>query len=62
MIIDNYEEISQRLADEDKPIVMAKIEKTLYDWANEFEGLMIKAERDTFVVLLEKQYMIGLQN
>ncbi len=61
VMIDNYEEIMQRISDEDKPILTAKIEKSLYDWASEFEGLMIKAERDTFVVILEQKYMAKLE-
>lgn len=61
IMIDNYEEIIQRIPDEDKPILTATIEKKLYDWANEFEGLIIKAERDTFVILLEQKYMTKLE-
>lgn len=61
IMIDNYEEIMQRIADEDKPELIAKIEKNLYDWATEFEGLIIKAERDTFVILLEQKYIIKLE-
>ncbi len=61
IMIDNYEEMIQRIPDEDKPILTATIEKKLYDWANEFEGLIIKAERDTFVILLEQKYMTKLE-
>ena len=42
IIIDNYEEIIQRIPTEEKPQVMAKIEKALYDWATDTEGIMIK--------------------
>ena len=61
IMIDNYEEIMQRVSDEDKPVLLAQIEKNLYDWATEFEGLIIKSERDTFVVLLEQKYIIKLE-
>ena len=61
IMIDNYEEIMQRMPDEDKPVLVAQIEKSLYDWAAEFEGLIIKAERDTFVVLLEQKYIGKLE-
>lgn len=57
IMIDNFEEINQRLDDEEKPILLAQIEKTLYDWAASFEGLIIKSERDTFVCILEKKYL-----
>ena len=57
VMIDNYEEIMQRISDEDKPVMIAQIEKTIYDWATEIEGLIVKSERDTFVLLLEKKYI-----
>lgn len=61
IMIDNYEEIMQRIPDEDKPGLTAQIEKNLYDWATEFEGLILKSERDTFVILLEQQYIAKLE-
>ncbi len=61
IMIDNYEEIMQRIPDEEKPIMMAQIEKSLYDWATGFEGLIIKSERDTFVVVLEQKYIAKLE-
>lgn len=57
IMIDNYEEIMQRIASEDRPQIVAQIEKTLYDWANAFEGLIVKSDRDTFVVILEQKYI-----
>lgn len=61
IMIDNYDEIMQRMSDEDKPVITAQIERSLYDWIAEFEGLIIKSERDTFVVLLEQKYMNKLE-
>ncbi len=57
IMIDNYEEIIQRIPDDEKTQLMAEIEKSLYNWASEFKGLILKAERDTFVCIFEKQYM-----
>lgn len=62
IMIDNYEEILQRISPEEKPGVMAEIEKTLYDWAVESEGIMIKTERDTFVYAFEQKYLEEMQN
>ena len=62
IMIDNYEEISQRLEDSDKTGLMAEIEKKLYDWASEFKGLILKSERDTFVCIFEKQYMKEIED
>jgi len=57
IMIDNYEEIMQRISDETRPGIIAKIEKALYDWAGQYEGLIIKADRDTFVLIIERQYL-----
>ncbi len=62
IMIDNYDEIIQRIAAEEKPQVMAEIEKTLYDWSNESEGIMIKTERDTFVYVFEQKHLEEMQN
>ena len=62
IMIDNYDEIIQRIAAEEKPQVMAQIEKTLYDWASETEGIMIKTERETFVYAFEEKHLSQMQN
>ena len=61
IMIDNYEEIMQRISNEEKPQITAKIEKILYDWATEFEGLIVKSDRDTYIVILEQQYIQKLE-
>lgn len=55
MKVDNYDEIIQRISDEEKPQMIAKIEKKIYDWALEFDGLILKSDRDSFVGIFEKQ-------
>ena len=62
IMIDNYEEIMQRVSTEDRAIITATIEKSLYDWASEFKGLIVKSERDTFIVILEQKYLKELEN
>ena len=57
VMIDNYEEILQRIATEEKPQVLAEIEKLLYDWAATTEGKKKKNERDTFVYVFEQKYL-----
>ena len=51
IMIDNYEEIIQRIPDSEKPQLMAEIEKRLYNWASEYNGLILKSERESFVCL-----------
>lgn len=61
IMIDNYEEVNQRIKDEEKPILVAQIEKNIYDWASTFEGLVIKSERDTYVCIFEQRYLEELE-
>lgn len=62
IMIDNYEEIIQRIADDEKPQLIAEIEKRIYNWASDYKGLMLKSERDTFVCIFEKQYVKEIEN
>ena len=57
IMIDNYEEMLQRISNESRPEIIAKIEKTIYDWALESNGVVIKSERDTFVYVFEQRYL-----
>lgn len=57
VLIDNYEEIIQRISEETKTQVIASIEKKLYEWANSSGGVIIKKERDTYVYIFEQQYL-----
>ena len=57
IMIDNYEEMFQRISNEERPEIVAKIEKNIYDWAMESNGVVIKSERDTFVYIFEQRYL-----
>ena len=62
IMIDNYEEVLQRISAENRPQAMATIEKSLYDWATETGGIIVKTERDTFIYMFEQQYLETLEN
>ncbi len=53
IMIDNYEELNQRVSLEEKTILTAKIEKKIYEWASKYNALILKSERDTFHCLAE---------
>ena len=57
IMIDNYEEMFQRISNEERPEIVAKIEKNIYDWAMESNGVVIQSERDTFVYIFEQRYL-----
>ena len=59
--IDNYEEIIQRISVEQQIQLFSQIEKKIYEWAGEFKGLVVKAERDTFVWICERKYLKKLE-
>lgn len=56
-MIDNYDEIVQRILPERKIELLAKIEKEIIDWVTNTGGLIIKTERDYFVYMFEQQYL-----
>lgn len=57
IMIDNYEEMMQRIQTEDRPEVIAKVEKSIYDWAIASKGVVIKSDRNTFVYVFEQRYL-----
>ena len=57
IMIDNYEEIMQRLDASEKPQITAEIDKEMYDWANKANGVLIKSDRDRYVYFFEQRYL-----
>ena len=57
LMLDNYEEIMQRIDVETRPQVLAEIEKIIYDWASSTGGIVIKNDRNTFVYIFEYKYL-----
>ena len=57
LMIDNYEEISQRISSEIKPQLIAKMEKYIYDWSAKYNALIVKSDRDTFFCIMEQKYL-----
>lgn len=57
VMIDNYEEIIQRMSEEDKPQLIAAIEKKLYEWATSCGSVMVKRERDTYIFVFEQKFL-----
>lgn len=57
IMIDNYEEVSQRISGELKPQLIAQVEKYIYEWAAKYNSLIIKSDRDTFYCIIEQKYL-----
>ena len=61
IMVDNYEEVMQRIDTEEKTQLMARVESTLYDWVNETNGILVKEDRDTYVYVFEQRYLEQLK-
>ena len=57
IMIDNYEETIQQIEIDERPQIIAEIEKSIYEWANEYEGIVVKSDRDRFVYLFEQRHL-----
>ena len=57
MMIDNYEETMQQIDSEEKPQIIAEIDKCVYEWTNQTNGVLIKSDRDRYVYLFEQRYL-----
>ena len=54
--VDNYDEMVQILPDEKRTLILAEIEKNIYDWAAEIGALVVKTDRNTsYLIFLEQK-------
>ena len=56
-MIDNSDEIIQRILPEKKIELMAKVEKEIIEWITRTGGLMIKNESDYFICVFDQKYL-----
>ena len=57
IMIDNYEENMQMLESEEKAQYIAEIDKEIYEWTNETNGILIKSDRDRYIYIFEQRYL-----
>ena len=57
IMIDNYEENMKLIDGEEKPQITAEIDKCIFDWTNETNGILIKSDRDTYIYIFEQRYL-----
>ena len=57
IMVDNYEETIQLVDIDSRPQILAEIEKSIYEWANKWDGIIVKSDRDRFVYLFEQKYL-----
>ena len=61
LMVDNYEEVMQRVSNEIKPQITAEIEKKIYEWVKPTNGIVVKPDRDTFIYIFEQKYLDQIQ-
>ena len=54
IVLDNYEELMQRVTEEEKLKITSNAEKNIYSWGNKYDGLLVKSERDTYVCIFDQ--------
>lgn len=57
LMVDNYEETMQRIESEEKPQLIAEIDKYIYDWTDKTNGVLIKTEKDRYIYFFEQRYL-----
>ena len=57
VVIDNYEEMMQRVTEEEKLKITSEIEKNIYAWISKYNGISIKSERDTYTCVFEQKFV-----
>ena len=61
-VVDNYDEIAQRLLPEERLKVFASIEKTVYDWASSTGGVIVKSENGMYIYMFEQKYLAEIEH
>ena len=57
IMVDNYEENMQLIDSEEKAQIIAEIDKAIFEWTNESNGILIKTDRDRYVYIFEQKYL-----
>ena len=57
IMVDNYEETMLQIDAEERPQVIAEMEKIVYEWANKIDGILVKSDRDRFVYIFDHKYL-----
>ena len=56
LMLDNYEDLMKACEDTQRSAVLAQIDEKLQTWANAGQGILLKTDRNHYLVLFEEQY------
>lgn len=57
VVVDNYEELFQKIDDSESQQASALINRHIVQWVSESKGVIKRLERDRYLVLFEKEYL-----
>jgi len=55
IMIDNYDEMIDLLPDDKKALILAEVEKKIFDWATKNNGAIVKSDRRTYAYFIEQK-------
>lgn len=55
IMIDNYDEMVDLLPDDKKALILAEVEKKIFDWAIKNNGAIVKSDRKTYAYFIEQK-------
>ena len=55
IMIDNYDEMIDLLPDDKKTLILAEVEKRIFDWAIKNNGALVKSDRRTYAYFMEQK-------
>ena len=55
IMIDNYDEMIDLLPDDKKTLILAEVEKRIFDWATKNNGAVVKSDRRTYAYFIEQK-------
>ena len=55
IMIDNYDEMIELLPDDKKALILAEVEKKIFDWASRNNGAIVKSDRRTYAYFIEQK-------
>ena len=55
IMIDNYDEMIDLLPDDKKTLILAEVEKKIFDWATKNNGAVVKSDRRTYAYFMEQK-------
>jgi c-di-AMP phosphodiesterase-like protein len=59
--IDNYDECLGNVSDEERPILISKIQKEINLWSSRINGFIQKTQDDKYTIIFEKKYLKNLE-